>query len=91
MRRGVYKVNNLGSMQTKPMKSKQEKPQTFILSGMDKNNRWFYYTGKAGDEFISTDVNQAFKYQTKMAAEVKRIWFNEAKLGQLHWMEEMVG
>jgi hypothetical protein len=36
--------------------------EKIIVIGRDANGETFYYTGRAGKAFVSTDINEAFAY-----------------------------
>jgi hypothetical protein len=46
----------------------------------------FYYTGKAGDDYASTRLNEAFTYNTEMSAQTRCNNLNRgSKITKLHW------
>ncbi len=51
---------------------------TRVLRATDKRGNVFFYTGKAGPEWVSADVSEAFYYTPSLAIE-KAEWFNRSR------------
>lgn len=59
-----------------------EEPQrlmttSFVLRGLDANGVEFFYTGKAGSAWVSTNVADAFRYELLEGARRQAVRFNE--------------
>ena len=50
--------------------------KTFTLFGLDRSDRKVFYTGRAGDGWVSTDQAEAFTYSTYEAAKAKADRYN---------------
>lgn len=57
----------------------------YILAAQKKDGREFYYTGKAGEAFASTNLNEAFKYESQEVAKAKMLHFNNYSIMHGHW------
>ena len=49
---------------------------TFIVRALDKDGNEFFYNGKAGPAWITKDRAEAYRYQTREAAQHKALLFN---------------
>lgn len=49
----------------------------FVLFGLDRDDRKVYYTGRAGDGWVSTDPKEAFTYETYAHANGRARVFNQ--------------
>lgn len=58
---------------------------SYYLRALDKDGKEFFYTGKAGAGWVvshDTDRAEAFRYQTKEAAQRKAATFN--RMTEIH-------
>jgi hypothetical protein len=49
----------------------------YLLRALDKDGKEFFYTGRAGDGWVSPKVSEAFTYQNLDGARSKAKRFNE--------------
>jgi hypothetical protein len=61
---------------------------TYILRALDQNGEEFFYTGRAGERWVSKDRNAAFTYSLEGSAQCKAMYLNEAI--QLHGLQFIV-
>jgi hypothetical protein len=55
---------------------------TYVLRALDKEGNRYFYTGKAGMDWLSFYPYEAFAYHTRQAAHLKAMRFN--KMEQVH-------
>lgn len=51
-------------------------PNAYFVHGRDRNGNRVYYTGRAGAGFISPDGNEAFRYDSRQAAQARAMNLN---------------
>ena len=51
-------------------------PNAFFVRGVTADGVEVYYTGRAGDGWVSADGNMAFRYDSREAAQRKALAFN---------------
>lgn len=49
---------------------------TYILRGLDQNGETFYYTGRAGEGWLTRDTREAFTYTSQAMARSRAQNFN---------------
>ena len=59
----------------------------FILRGITELGKEMFYTGKAGNYWVTTERDKAFTYETASAAQSKALMFN--RTSELHGLRFM--
>lgn len=67
---------------------KQLSPGNYVVCGLNHEGKTMYYSGRAGEQFLTADIHQAFTY-TQEGAERKANSFNEMNCGYMRWAAEM--
>lgn len=55
------------------------------LTGHKEGQEPVYYTGRAGEGFVSNALSDAFVYEMKKGAERKAAVFNQWRVGGYNW------
>jgi hypothetical protein len=57
----------------------------YILTALDKEGNRYWYTGCAGDSWLSTKRHRAFEYESHGAAQHKATLFNRQERIHGYW------